>query len=1052
MNAVGLVDCLKQNFGSSDGNWARFLQEGRWWEYMWATVVLSICTLVCLAGSAIFAKASNALLALLLISTFSIPFSTFIMYPFREPNLGIHYTGYRVKTFLDNLFPAFTKHADGSHLPGKENFQDLFGVLFPATGGIFAGASMSGDLKDPSKAIPKGTLAGLALTFGTYTIVILCMAATVTRESFYNNVNIIQDTNISGALILVGELASTFFSSLMGVVGSAKLLQAIARDHIIPGLSPFGHGTVRGDEPIYAIFITHVLAQVTMLFDINQIASFVTMAYLMTFLVTNLACFLLKISSAPNFRPSFRYFNWQIAAFGTLISGASMFFVDGFYATGCVSLLIAIFLIIHYTTPPKAWGDVSQSLIYHQVRKYLLRLRQEHVKFWRPQILLLINDPRRQYKLIQFCNALKKGALFVLGHVIVSDDFGDSVPEARKQQTAWMKYIDFSKVKAFIDIAIAPTLEWGARNLLMNAGLGGMRPNIVVMGMYNLDLFRAAQPLIDMSGVTERGPELPRRESDTERIRTTLPTDTNRQERDITPAAYVTILEDLLLRLRINVAIAKGFKGLELPKQKKGNGKKYIDLWPIQMSAQLATEESPEKQNILTTNFDTYTLILQLGCILNTVPKWKKTYKLRVAVFVEYESDVEEERTRLKALLAKLRIAAEILVLWLASGNLQTYQIVVNGSDESTDTETTEQVDEVLKDEEWWEEIQNLRGKRSEPIVSEQLSSLEEEVPGVPLSAGLRKRRLKLGSYHNIQNLVRSLSRRRSTSNVTLAPRLTMTTQRLDKEVVNSHGLYTSASESSNSDDEPDLEIIDSDSEPVTLETRRPSIEENFRGRVAERLWRSRRRSDEEVPRPRPDMLATKAPEREDQDEQRLLTPSEPAKTPRTPGMPTTPSDAPLKTPLSMHSARSVGSRPRPSRRSSAAKFSSHPVPETTVATEDGPGPSIMFTEPERRSPLKQSIYDRATPSTTGFPSPQSIPLSFNDLPARAQHLILNELIRRHCSDTAVILTTLPSPDEGTCKSEEDSLGYLSDLEVLCKDLPPTLLVQSNTLSVTVAL
>lgn len=55
---------------------------------------------------------------------------------------------------------------------------------------------MSGDLKYPSKAIPKGTLSGLALTFFSYTVVILAMAATITRESFYDNVNVIQDVSI----------------------------------------------------------------------------------------------------------------------------------------------------------------------------------------------------------------------------------------------------------------------------------------------------------------------------------------------------------------------------------------------------------------------------------------------------------------------------------------------------------------------------------------------------------------------------------------------------------------------------------------------------------------------------------------------------------------------------------------------------------------------------------------------------------------------------------------------------------------------------------------
>lgn len=149
----------------------------------------------------------------------------------------------------------------------------------------------------------------------------------------------------------------------MGVIGSAKLLQALARDHILPGLAVFGHGTRKSDDPTYAIFLTYFLAQLTMLSDINQIASFITMTYLMTFLVTNLACFLLTIGSAPNFRPSFHFFNWQTAALGAVLSGATMYFVDGVYASACVVLLIIIFMLIHYTTPPKPWGDVSQSLI-----------------------------------------------------------------------------------------------------------------------------------------------------------------------------------------------------------------------------------------------------------------------------------------------------------------------------------------------------------------------------------------------------------------------------------------------------------------------------------------------------------------------------------------------------------------------------------------------------------------------------------------------------------------------------------------------------------------
>ena len=280
MNAVGLIDCIKINFGATNGNWANWLPDSQWYLYLWSTVVLLVCTSICLAGSSIFARASNGLLVVLLIATLSIPLSALVLSPFEDRKLGINYTGMSWTTFLGNLKPQLTRGAAGSQIRGRETFQDLFGILFPATGGIFAGASMSGDLKNPSKSIPRGTLYGLATTFVLYTLVILAMAATITRSSFIRNANVIQDTNISGVVILAGEFASSFFSTLMGVIGSAKLLQALARDNLLPGFSIFGQGTKKGDEPTYAILMTYVVAQVTMLCDLNQIASFTTMTYL----------------------------------------------------------------------------------------------------------------------------------------------------------------------------------------------------------------------------------------------------------------------------------------------------------------------------------------------------------------------------------------------------------------------------------------------------------------------------------------------------------------------------------------------------------------------------------------------------------------------------------------------------------------------------------------------------------------------------------------------------------------------------------------------------
>ncbi|KAF2405546.1 hypothetical protein EJ06DRAFT_552914 [Trichodelitschia bisporula] len=1071
MNAVGLIDCLIYNFGAKSGGWSQWLPDSFWWSYLWATIVLVICTGICLAGSGLFARASNGLLVILLAATFSIPFSALVLKPFTSERLGIEYTGPSLETLRSNLMPRLTKGAAGSQLHGRETWQDLFGILFPATGGIFAGASMSGDLKHPSKAIPKGTLYGLALTFVTYTLVILALAATVTRATFYNNLNVIQDVNISGGIILMGEFATSSFSVLMGVIGSAKLLQALARDDLVPGLSIFGQGTKGNDEPTYAIIITYAVTQLAMLSDINQIASFVTMTYLMTFLITNLACFLLKVGSAPNFRPSFHYFNWQTAALGATASGATMFFVDGVYASLCVGLLVALFLVIHYTTPPKSWGDVSQSLIFHQVRKYLLRLRQNHIKFWRPSVLLFVNDPRRSYKLIQFSNSLKKGALFILGHVIVSDDFAGAVPEARRQQATWTNYIDFSKIKAFVNIAISPAVEWGARNIALSAGLGGMRPNIVIMGFFNLNDLRKSQPLIDLPSPHSSRPNSAAGQSDNRKhhtkrseqevfskLQSKLPTDINRAEGAIGPQSYVTLLEDLLLRLRINVAIAKGFSELELPAPKptkferalswlhvkdimdEENSKKYIDLWPIQMSAQITTDDnSRQKRSILTTNFDTYTLILQLGCILHTVPSYKRAFKLRVNVFVEYESDVEEERGRVQSLLTNLRIDAKVLVFWLASGSLKTYEVIVNGKD--GDEATMRDINSTLEDEEWWQDVQAVRNGAESSDALNDMAELDEGA-GPPSQAS--QETSTTANFEGLRKLMQKAHRQAAGASSALATEMRAQTSSLIPGLLEYHRSFGSESESSS----------DSDSESGESATTEFGIVGRGRG-------------SDDRPKPRSMSLGTNPRPQAPRKHQfgGLLFPG-PADRQPGHGQGHRASDTALPDGLETNSdtddARrgTTFSRPAPLRQLSLPKFTASTVPPTKISTQDGPGPSIMFADTPTlagRNEGSHSIYTHrpAAPSPSapvpagGFPAMQSVPLNFNDLPCRAQHLILNELIVAQSTETAVLFTTLPSPVEGTGESEADSVRYLSDLEVLCNGLPPVLLIHSNSMTVT---
>jgi solute carrier family 12 (potassium/chloride transporters), member 9 len=271
----------------------------------------------------------------------------------------------------------------------------------------------------------------------------------------------------------------------------------------------------------------------------------------------------------------------------------------------------------------------SFDLIREKVPLLEILLILEHVKFWRPQILLLVGNPRSQWQFIQFCNALKKGALYIIGHIIVTDDFSECLQEIKKQKSAWLDFIRVSRVKAFHQVAISPSELWGMRNLVLNAGLGGLYPNLIVMGFFSLDDWRNLHPASPHT--TDHNKHLKRTTSHPHHtVQMDLPTDDIRAERPIAITTWVNIVEDILLGLNMNIAIGKGMNEMELPMLKKKRSwigtreyyavtKKYIDLWPIQMSAEITDDSGRRgsrgddlKKNLVTSNFDTYTMILQM--------------------------------------------------------------------------------------------------------------------------------------------------------------------------------------------------------------------------------------------------------------------------------------------------------------------------------------------------------------------------------------------------------------------------------------------------------
>ncbi|KAJ1944836.1 hypothetical protein EC988_005890, partial [Linderina pennispora] len=451
LNDVAFVEPLLNNFGQNIGDVAQVFPEGRWWCILYNSILLIFCTIVCLTGAQMFAKASTALSTLIIAATVSMFVSFCVQTPFEHEEKHIRYTSWSMATFKENLWPDLAPIAEGKP---AETLGTVFGVLFPACVGIMAGASMSSNLRKPGKSIPKGTLWAVIITFFLYIGVVVMLGATTHRSTLRQNFNVLQEINVVPLLIPIGAITTSVTSTLSGLLSSASIMQAIAKDDLFAFLRPFKR-VDRSDNPVNAIILTYVISQLALLAgDINAVAPYTTMFNLIMFGFVNLACLVLKLAASVNFRPTFHYFKAWTAFLGASGCFAVMIFVDAISALVSTGVVILLFLYVHFTCPPKPWGDVTQSLIYHQCRKFMLRLdvRKDHVKFWRPQILLLVHNPRSSFHLIRFCNALKKGGLYVIGHVI-KGDFYESLPEMRQQEAAWMRLIDFAQVKAFLNLA-----------------------------------------------------------------------------------------------------------------------------------------------------------------------------------------------------------------------------------------------------------------------------------------------------------------------------------------------------------------------------------------------------------------------------------------------------------------------------------------------------------------------------------------------------------------------------------------------------------------------
>ncbi len=381
-----------------------------------------------------------------------------------------------LETFHSNLAPNWTD---------TYGFFSTFALFFPAVTGIMAGVNMSGDLKDPGRSLPTGTLGAIGFTALIYAGIAITLASSSHRNVLLGDSFVMKDASRWGFLLYAGVISATLSSALASMMGAPRILQAFARDNVFDRLKWFGQGAGLSNEPRRAVLLTFIIAQTGILLgDLDTVAPVITMFFLITYGTINLACFYEAISKNPSFRPTFRLNHWSVSLLGALSCLVVMFLINPLWAIVAILLSAGMFLLIERAEILVKWGDLSSGLAFQQARKALLRLEKEkyHPKNWRPSIVALSGGSYNRLHLVSYACLLSAQRGLVSLAQIISGRLEDRFVRQHQAEKLLRKFIREEKLEAFPVVVVEQNFAEGLKALIQCHGIGGLRPNTVLLG------------------------------------------------------------------------------------------------------------------------------------------------------------------------------------------------------------------------------------------------------------------------------------------------------------------------------------------------------------------------------------------------------------------------------------------------------------------------------------------------------------------------------------------------------------------------------------------
>lgn len=353
----------------------------------------------------------------------------------------------------------------------------LFGIFFPAVTGFTTGVQMSGDLQDPKRSIPLGTMAAISVGFVVYIGLAIFLALRVDGNSLANDSSVLNKLSFFAPFLAAGIWGATISSAMGSILGAPRILQATSKDRITPNFFAKGYGP--GNDPHHALILTFIIAEVGILIgELNLIARIISIFFITTYGFINLVC-ALENWAGPDFRPSFKIPTW-VAVLGAGFCFFVMFELDPLALLGATILMSLLYAYLKRRELTLESGDTWEGIWSSVVRSGLIYLtrNRSHRRNWRPNILLFSGGSRVRPHLVEFGEWMVHKRGILTNFDLLENDQAEelfSKPSQPEENAA-------SENGVFSRQLECRNIYEGIENTARVYGFSGIDPNTIMMG------------------------------------------------------------------------------------------------------------------------------------------------------------------------------------------------------------------------------------------------------------------------------------------------------------------------------------------------------------------------------------------------------------------------------------------------------------------------------------------------------------------------------------------------------------------------------------------